>query len=472
MSYTVVSGDTLSEIAQRFGTTYQELALINGIQNPDKIEVGQVLKLPNSSSSSYNLTYEVVSGDTLGKIAKKFGTTYQEIALINGIPNPDKIEVGQILKLPNSSSPSSCNITYEVVDGDTLGKIAKKFGTTYQEIANINGISNPDKIQIGQVLKIPGSISSSNSSSSSQNSSSSFTTYEIVGGDTLSKIAQRFGTSYQELARINGIENPDKIKVGQVIKSPGLNTSKSQPPLDPNSASKPPSNPNSNSNQIVVHSDNTKVLDALKNSPWKSKADSLSVAFYTLRDNGYSVECAIGLMANLVAEGNYGIVEYAFSKSHSFDFYLPSGGVKCKTIADIEYVKNWTTSNVDSGNSKWKKGSCGFGSVQWSFERRVNFAKLCLTIMKKDSDVNDNNWSIAEATFIIQELKNGYYKKIEKAAIEAGGSVEAWAEAFTDRYEIPAGADRNMTATGSACIKRRKFAKDIYEYLENSNALD
>ena len=275
MSYTVVSGDTLSEIAQRFGTTYQELALINGIQNPDKIEVGQVLKLPNSSSSSYNLTYEVVSGDTLGKIAKKFGTTYQEIALINGIPNPDKIEVGQILKLPNSSSPSSCNITYEVVDGDTLGKIAKKFCTTYQEIANINGISNPDKIQIGQVLKIPGSISSSNSSSSSQNSSSSFTTYEIVGGDTLSKIAQRFGTSYQELARINGIENPDKIKVGQVIKIPGLNTSKSQPPLDPNSASKPPSNPNSNSNQIVVHSDNTKVIDAIKNYPWKSKADSL-----------------------------------------------------------------------------------------------------------------------------------------------------------------------------------------------------
>ena len=82
-------------------------------------------------------------------------------------------------------------------------------------------------------------------------------------------------------------------------------------------------------------------------------------------------------MANLVAEGNYGIVEYSFSKSHNFGFYLPSGGVKCKTIADINYVKNWTTSNEGSGNSKLKKGSCGFGSVQWSFERRVNFANIC-----------------------------------------------------------------------------------------------
>ena len=417
------------------------------------------------------MSYTVVSGDILSEIAQKFGTTYQELALINKISNPDKIQVGQVLKIPNSSSSSSsCNLTYEVVSGDTLGKIAKKFGTTYQELARINGIPNPDKIQVGQVLKIPGPSSSNSSLSSTQNSSSSFTTYEVVSGDTLSKIAQRFGTTYQELARINSIENPDKIQVGQVIKVPDSNASKSQPPLDPNPSSKPPSN--SNSNPIIVHFENTKVLDALKNSPWKSQAESLSAAYYVIRDNGYSLECAIGLMGNLVAEGNFGIVEYAFSKSHNFNFYLPSGGVKCKTIADIEYVRNWTTSNDNSGNSKLKKGSCGFGSVQWSYERRVNFANLCLTIMKNDSDVNDSNWVIAEATFITQELKNGYYNSIEKAATKAGGSVEAWAEAFTDRYERPSGADLKMTATGSACIKRRKYARDIYEYLKNNNALD
>ena len=176
-------------------------------------------------------------------------------------------------------------------------------------------------------------------------------------------------------------------------------------------------------------------------------------------------------MANLVAEGNYGIVEYSFSKSHSYGFRLPSGGSKCKTIQDIKYVKSWTTSNKGSELSKVKKGSCGFGSVQWSYERRVNFANVCLSIMKKDSDVHDGNWAIAEATFIAQELKGGYYSSVKNAAVNAGGSVEAWAEAFTDRYERPSGADLNMSGTGSACQTRRRIARELYDYLRNSNAL-
>ena len=177
-------------------------------------------------------------------------------------------------------------------------------------------------------------------------------------------------------------------------------------------------------------------------------------------------------MGNLVAEGNYGIVEYSFSKSHSYGFRLPSGGSKCKTIEDIKYVKNWTTSNKGSELSKVKKGSCGFGSVQWFYERRVNFANVCLSIMKKDSDVHDGNWAIAEATFIAQELKGGYYSSVKNAAVNAGGSVEAWAEAFTDKYERPSGADLNMSGTGIACKTRRKLARDIYDYLNNLNALD
>ena len=487
MSYKVVSGDTLIKIAKKFGTTYQELAKINCISDPDKIQVGQILKIPNtttsssSSSSSYK-TYTISSGDTLSKIAKRFGTTYQEIARINGISNPDIINVGQVIKIPYSGSFSPSNNltsnsastfnTYTIVSGDTLSQIANRFGTTYQELARINGISNPNIIQVGQKIKIPGSVSSTSNLSS--NTSSTFNNYTIVSGDTLSKIAKRFGTTYQELARINGISNPNIIHVGQVIKVPNSNSFYNPIPQPIN---KPTSNPqshppNNNNNQIIVQTSNTKVLEALKKSPWSSKADSLSVAYYVLKNNGYSNECAIGLMANLVAEGNYGIVEYSFSKSHNFGFYLPSGGVKCKTIADINYVKNWTTSNEGSGNSKLKKGSCGFGSVQWSFERRVNFANICLSIMKEDSDVHDGNWSIAEATFITQELKGGYYNSVKNAAINAGGSVEAWAEAFTDKYERPSGADLKMTGVGTACKTRRKYAREIYDYLNNLNALD
>ena len=495
MSYKVVRGDTLSKIAKKFGTTYQELARINGISDPNKIQVGQIIKLPNSTISSSSFptsstkTYKIVSGDTLSKIAERFGTTYQELARINGISNPNIIQVGQIIKVPGSSSVSSNNAsynessnytstynTYKIVSGDTLSKIAQRFDTTYQELARINGISNPNIIQVGQVIKVPGAKPISSTSNLAPRPPVALNTYTIVYGDTLSKIANRFGTTYQELARINGISNPNIIQVGQVIKVPGTN-SFSNP--NPNQTYQPaynppyhPSNTNVNNNQIFVQTSNTKVLDALKKSPWSSKADSLAVAYYTLKENGYSNECAIGLMANLFAEGNYGIVEYSFSKKHSFGFYLPSGGVKCKTIADINYVKNWTTSNEGSGNSKLKKGSCGFGSVQWSFGRRVNFANICLSIMKVDSDVHDGNWSIAEATFITQELKGGYYNSVQKAALGADGSVEDWAEAFADKYEIPSGADRNMSGTGIACRTRRKYAREIYDYLNNLKALD
>ena len=368
---------------------------------------------------------------------------------------------------------SSCSSyrTYTIVRGDTLSGIAKRYGTTYQEIARLNGIADPNKIRVGQVIKIPdssgsgssGSGSSGSGSSTSPSSTQSYITYTIVSGDTLTKIANKFGTTYQELARINGISNPNLIKVGQVIKVP-----KSSQSSDPNPPSQTPSDPSPQKPSIGK---NEKVLAALQRSQWRQKADSLSVAYNALKSNGYSTECAIGLMANLVAEGNYGIVEYSFSKSHSYGFRLPSGGSKCKTIEDIKYVKNWTTSNKGSELSKVKKGSCGFGSVQWFYERRVNFANVCLSIMKKDSDVYDANWAIAEATFITQELKGGYYSSVKNAAVNAGGSVEAWAEAFTDKYERPSGADLNMSGTGSACRTRRRIARELYNYLRNSNAL-
>jgi LysM repeat protein len=161
-TYTVKPGDTLSAIAAKFGTTYQELAKLNGIANPNKIYPGQVLKLTRSAStgnsapkSAVAATYTVKAGDTLSAIAAKYGTTYQELAKINGIADPNKIYPGQVLKLNGSAaSPKAPSITYTVKAGDTLSGIAMKFGTTYQRIAQINGIKDPNKIYPGQVLKI------------------------------------------------------------------------------------------------------------------------------------------------------------------------------------------------------------------------------------------------------------------------------------------------------------------------------
>ena len=105
---------------------------------------------------------------------------------------------------PQPTQPSSQTTTYTVKSGDTLSGIASKFGTTYQELARINGISNPNLIYPGQVLTVNGSVQTG-------------TVYTVKSGDSLSSIANKFGTTYQELAKINGISNPNLIYPGQKL---------------------------------------------------------------------------------------------------------------------------------------------------------------------------------------------------------------------------------------------------------------
>lgn len=94
--YTVKSGDTLSGIASKYGTTYQNLASINGISDPDKIYPGQKIKISGGGGATY---YTVKSGDTLSGIAEKYGTTYQNLAKMNGIKNPNVIYLGQKIRV-------------------------------------------------------------------------------------------------------------------------------------------------------------------------------------------------------------------------------------------------------------------------------------------------------------------------------------------------------------------------------------
>ena len=121
------------------GSRYQEVQ--------DKINAG-------SGSSGSTFTYTVKSGDTLSEIGQKLGVDWKEIASLNGIKSPYTIYPGQVLKISGGNS-APAKVTYTVKSGDTLSGIASKYGTTVNAIASANGISNPNLIYVGQVLTIP-----------------------------------------------------------------------------------------------------------------------------------------------------------------------------------------------------------------------------------------------------------------------------------------------------------------------------
>lgn len=171
---------------------------------------------PKEESNALDTTYTVVKGDCLSVIGSKLGVNWKDIANANGITSPYTIYVGQVLTIPgksnqNSNSEASNDTTYTVKSGDTLSGIASKFGTTYQKIAADNGISNPNIIYPGQVLKISGSVNNANATKNTK-------TYTVRSGDTLSEIGVKVGVAWKTIASLNGITYPYTIYPGQVLR--------------------------------------------------------------------------------------------------------------------------------------------------------------------------------------------------------------------------------------------------------------
>lgn len=143
-----VKGRTYS-VAQTSGNCVL-LSGINSWINKSDVEIISVSSAPIQTPATN--TYTVRPGDTLSSIAAKFGTNYQALASLNGISNPNLIYVGQVLRVSGSASAGS--VYYTVRAGDNLSAIASRYGTSYQSIASLNGLTNPNLIYAGQTLKI------------------------------------------------------------------------------------------------------------------------------------------------------------------------------------------------------------------------------------------------------------------------------------------------------------------------------
>lgn len=203
--YTVKSGDTLWKIANANKVTVDELKKANNLSS-NALSIGQVLLIPSKStpsSPSSNSTYTVKSGDSLWKIANTYHTTVAELRQLNNLKS-DVLQVGQVLKLPNSEPSNDSGITYTVVSGDSLYKIANRYGVSVSDIMKANNLSNSN-LSIGQKLIIP--------------SKESNQVYTVVSGDSLYRIAQKFNTTVKAIQDLNNL-NSTNLSIGQKLLIP------------------------------------------------------------------------------------------------------------------------------------------------------------------------------------------------------------------------------------------------------------
>lgn len=208
-SYTVVSGDSLYAIARKTGTSIQDLLSLNGLNLNSIIHPGQVLALSSKAAST---------------------ETKQE----KSTPKEEKASA----ETTESTKQNSTGGTYTVVSGDGLYAIARKTGTSINDLLSLNGLSLNSTIYPGQVLTLSASSESSTneettsteeeSSSSTQETTSEESaasseqpstggTYTVVSGDGLYAIARKTGTSIEDLLSLNGLSLNSTIYPGQVL---------------------------------------------------------------------------------------------------------------------------------------------------------------------------------------------------------------------------------------------------------------
>jgi LysM repeat protein len=173
-------------------------------------------------------THTVAKGDSLWSIAKKYGIGVSELAAANQLSKSATLRLGQQISVPAKPAPAASDTdaanTYAVKSGDTLGAIARKHGTTVSGLRAANNLSG-DNLRVGQKLVIPGNAAVLPSGSSSSSSSvvaprAGSGTYTVSPGDTLGSIALRHGVKTGDLATLNTITDPAKLRVGQVLKLP------------------------------------------------------------------------------------------------------------------------------------------------------------------------------------------------------------------------------------------------------------
>jgi len=236
-------GETISSIAARYGVSQYAIKESNNLGRSSRIYAGKTLIVPvpldreyqrassrrNREYAAEGSVYAVKSGDTMWDIARAFGTSVDALRRINYIERGSRIYVGQKLRIPSSAAnlkqlnkassprayasketraPSSTggtsggSQTHKVRAGDTLWDIARMYGTTTSALRALNGLGRNSRIYPGQVLRVVGS------------GDLQYVIHTVRRGESLERIARKYGTSIARILAVNHLDDPDNIPVG------------------------------------------------------------------------------------------------------------------------------------------------------------------------------------------------------------------------------------------------------------------
>ena len=257
LTYRVKSGDTVTQIAKRFGLSITAIAKLNNLGPKSLIRVGQVIKLVGNTPPEVEAeSYRVRPGDTLSGIASRHQLTLSELTSINRISSSTLIYPGQVLRvakvIPSSQPPVGAPDTYEVATGDSLDSVAEKFGITLGALREYNDLARASIIYVGQVLnlkppvgqvKAPKPLKPASSASTLSDEISSLDPmrptgacsihgfHTVLSGETISRIAAVYGVSTQSVLSANSLSWSSTIYVGQRLTIPGVHEIKNCPSI-------------------------------------------------------------------------------------------------------------------------------------------------------------------------------------------------------------------------------------------------
>ena len=229
-SFGTLSNDEINEIGLIFLQTVESLSGKEVVVYSDAWNVANIWNdfiaayplwiAEYGTSTGFNESSPQLQLQDHGQWSSWVGFQYSDVGQISGIDSnsvdldyfTDEIFLSDVEtpvpSVPTDIKPSMSVTTYTVQSGDTLSEIAQRYGTTVAKLVSLNEISNPNLIYPGEVLRIGGTVSSSNE----------VIIYTVQSGDTLSEIAQQYGTTVAGLVSLNGISNPNLIYPGEVLR--------------------------------------------------------------------------------------------------------------------------------------------------------------------------------------------------------------------------------------------------------------